>query len=301
MDIETTDKTWDLIVIGGGITGAGVLREAVRMGLKTLLVEKHDYAWGTSSRSSKLVHGGLRYLKQGRIHLTYESVRQRQRLLNEAPGLVEEIDFLMPIYKTRGPGRLSITAGLMLYNAMAGKRYHSYHAQSAFQEMVPGIETRGLIGGFRFMDAQTDDARLVLRLINESVTNGGTALNYTTVTRIIRDGNNNVCGIAANDTETGQSVAFPHRPSSMPRAHGPNPCTRFTTADCTSAPFGAATLSFLQHGFPFPGPLPLSIRMTGGRCLSFHGKMRLFWGPRTSITARTQTRKLPQPMKKHAT
>ena len=208
MDIEKTDKTWDMIVIGGGITGAGVLREAVRMGLKTLLLEKNDYAWGTSSRSSKLVHGGLRYLKQGRIHLTRESVHQRQRLLREAPGLVDEIGFLMPIYKEKGPGRISMTAGLMLYDAMAGKRYHSYHRADAFRKMAPGIKTRGLVGGFRFMDAQTDDARLVLRLIEESTANGGAALNYTAVTGITRNGNGRVTGVTAEDAETGTCRVF---------------------------------------------------------------------------------------------
>jgi len=95
MDIDTLTKDWDLIVIGGGITGAGILREAVRCGLRTLLLEKNDFAWGTSSRSSKLVHGGLRYLKQGRFLLTRTAVKEREALLREAPGLVERV------YKSR--------------------------------------------------------------------------------------------------------------------------------------------------------------------------------------------------------
>jgi Glycerol-3-phosphate dehydrogenase len=86
---------WDLIVIGGGITGAGILREAARMNLKVLLVEQNDFAWGTSSRSSKLVHGGLRYLKEGRILLTRHSVVERERLISEAPGLVDPLGFLI--------------------------------------------------------------------------------------------------------------------------------------------------------------------------------------------------------------
>ncbi len=206
MNIEDLNKTWDLVVIGGGITGSGILREAGRMGLKTLLLEKNDFAWGTSGRSSKLVHGGLRYLKQGRLHLMWESVHQRQRLIAEAPGLVEELDILLPVYKKKNPGRLMLTAGLTLYDIMAGRRRHTYYDAKTFASMVPGIEQYGLAGGFRFMDAQTDDARMVLRLIDEAVDAGGTALNYCAVTRIIRDEHGVVSGIKANDTETGQSV-----------------------------------------------------------------------------------------------
>ncbi|MFO7930699.1 MAG: FAD-dependent oxidoreductase [Desulfosalsimonas sp.] len=184
MRLDNISESWDLIVVGGGITGAGVLREAVRMGLRVLLAEKNDFAWGTSSRSSKLVHGGLRYLRQGRVHLTAESVRHRHRLLNEAPGLVEPLGFLMPVYKNRGPGRWSLKAGLGLYDLMAKTRSHHYYDAGAFSEMVPGFETAGLTGGFRFMDAQVDDARLVLRLINDSVRKGAAALNYIRVDEI---------------------------------------------------------------------------------------------------------------------
>lgn len=205
---EKLEQNWDLIVIGGGITGAGVLREAVRMGLRTLLVERRDFAWGTSSRSSKLVHGGLRYLKEGRLHLTYESVIQRQRLLAEAPGLVEELDFLVPVYKNIGPGKLALTAGLNLYDIMARHRYHKYHDSRSFAAMVPRLNTDGLSGGFRFMDGQVDDARLVLRLINDSVANGGAALNYTSVTEILRDEHGKVRGVAVIDSENGESQSF---------------------------------------------------------------------------------------------
>src|SRR5215210_4632018 len=92
------ERDWDVIVVGGGIAGAGVLREAVRSGRRALLVEARDFAWGTSSRSSKLVHGGIRYLQHGHWRLTRESLRERDRLLREAPGLVEPLDFLRPVY-----------------------------------------------------------------------------------------------------------------------------------------------------------------------------------------------------------
>ncbi|HET58561.1 MAG TPA: FAD-dependent oxidoreductase, partial [Deltaproteobacteria bacterium] len=107
---------WDIIVIGGGVTGAGILREAVRLGFRTILLEQADFAWGTSSRSSKLVHGGLRYLREGRIFLTKASVEERQRLLLEAPGLVEPLGFLLPLYQGRNPGKTILSTGLTLYD-----------------------------------------------------------------------------------------------------------------------------------------------------------------------------------------
>jgi len=103
MQMKNLQENWDLVVIGGGITGAGVFREATRMGLKVLLVERMDFAWGTSSRSTKLVHGGLRYLKDGHPLLTKTSVEERERMLKEAPGLVEQVGFLMPVYRVYHP------------------------------------------------------------------------------------------------------------------------------------------------------------------------------------------------------
>src|SRR6056297_1846061 len=204
MQLDSVRSDWDLVVVGGGITGAGVFREAVRMGLKTLLCEASDFAWGTSSRSSKLIHGGLRYLKEGKILLTYDSVKQRERLLREAPGMVEPLGFLMPVYKGRGPGRLSLQAGLSLYDLMAGENHHRRYDSETFSRLVPGISTDGLLGGFRFMDAQVDDARLVLRLINEAVAAGGTAINYTRVIRVNRNRSGAVAGVALEHTETNQ-------------------------------------------------------------------------------------------------
>ncbi len=105
------DEQWDLIVIGEGITGAGVFREAVRMGYKTLLIEQRDFAWGTSSRSSKMVHGGLRYMAQGKFLLTMTSVREREKLLREAPGLVEILEILVPVYSDQKPGSSAVSIG----------------------------------------------------------------------------------------------------------------------------------------------------------------------------------------------
>ncbi len=205
MNLENAEKHWDLVVIGGGITGAGILREAVRMGLKTVLFEKNDFAWGTSSRSSKFIHGGLRYLAEGRIFLTYDSVRNRQRLLREAPGLVEPVDFLVPVYKHFGPGRWTLQAALSIYDLMAGEKHHSYYDLEQFSNLIPQVQHKKLTGGYLFMDAQTDDARLVMRLINEAKAAGGTAFNYTGVTQIHRNDEGAVTGVEVEDTETRQT------------------------------------------------------------------------------------------------
>jgi glycerol-3-phosphate dehydrogenase len=202
------DSNWDVIIIGGGITGAGIFRETVRMGLKSLLLEQQDFAWGTSSRSSKLVHGGLRYLKEGRIFLTRDAVRERERLLVEARGLVTPMGFLVPVYKDRGPGRWALEAGLSIYDLIAKRRQHAYMDAEAFVEQVPHVDRKGLIGGFHFYDAQVDDARLVLRLIFEGTANGGVALNYTRVAAVGRDETGQVNGVTAEDVHSHQTLSL---------------------------------------------------------------------------------------------
>jgi glycerol-3-phosphate dehydrogenase len=196
---------WDLIVIGGGITGAGVFHEAVGMGLSALLVEQQDFAWGTSSRSSKLVHGGLRYLREGRIRLTRDAVREREHLLVEAPGLVELQEFLVPVYRGRGPKKWVLEAGLSVYDLLAKKRQHKYYDAAKFAALEPHLNQKGLVGGFHFFDAQTDDARLVLRLIFEAEAQGGCALNYTAAKAILRSDRGDVTGVTLEDTETHES------------------------------------------------------------------------------------------------
>ena len=203
MNIRDIPSHWDLVVIGGGITGAGIFREAARMGMRTLLVERMDYAWGTSSRSSKLVHGGLRYLKEGKILLTKASVEERERLLEEAPGLVEILGFLMPVYKDQSPGRAALSAGLTLYDMMARGHEHEFLEPQEFSMMLPHVKEQGLTGGFHFYDAQVDDARLVLRLINDAVASGAMALNYTEAAEILRDESGSVSGVIVRDTESG--------------------------------------------------------------------------------------------------
>jgi glycerol-3-phosphate dehydrogenase len=191
-------REWDLVIIGGGITGAGILLEAARRGVKAVLVEQRDFAWGTSSRSSKLVHGGLRYLKEGKFGLTRESVHERQKLLQQAAGLVEPQSFAFADYQGRKPGRWMFSIGLAVYDLMAGQRGRHYYPPDEFLMLAPHIERDGLNGGLCYNDAKTDDARLVLRVLQEAIAAGGVALNYMAAKNIVRvDGK--ATGVALQD------------------------------------------------------------------------------------------------------
>lgn len=197
---------YDLIVIGGGITGAGVFREAARAGVSVLLVEARDYASGTSSWSSKLVHGGLRYLQSGEWRLTAESVRERQRLMREAPDLVERLDFLLPFYQGGKPSRGLVRLGLWLYDRFASDR--AARSQSldiaASLRRVPELAPTNLLGALAYQDARTDDCRLVWRLIAQGMKDGGTALNYVRVEQLLQSAGR-VRGVALLDAEDGST------------------------------------------------------------------------------------------------
>lgn len=177
---ELAGTHWDLIVIGGGITGAGVLLMAARLGLRVLLVEQRDFAWGTSSRSSKMVHGGLRYIAQGDIRLTRDALRERERLLRELPELVVRQKYLFPIRRKRFPGRWSMKVLLWLYDRLAGIRDHRWLGRSAVLQRLPGFAQSGLKGAMSYTDALTDDSRLVLRILHEGTARGGRVCNYLT-------------------------------------------------------------------------------------------------------------------------
>ena len=207
---ELAARDWDLIVIGGGISGAGILREAARRGWTCLLLEQRDFAWGTSSRSSKMVHGGLRYIAKGQLKLTRDSVCERQRLLQEAPGLVDPLSFVMAHYRGQFPGPKVFGGLLALYDALAGKRNHLYYPLQELRYLAPGLKQDGLLGGTRFFDALTDDARLVMRVLGEARGDGGEALNGTKVVELLRD-NGRVVGLLAEDRESGRSFNFRSR------------------------------------------------------------------------------------------
>jgi glycerol-3-phosphate dehydrogenase len=197
------DTAWDLIVIGGGITGAGILREAARAGLRALLLEGGDFGSGTSSRSSKLVHGGLRYLKNAQVRLTMESVSERERLLREGRGLVSPLGFLMPSFRgDRTPGWV-FGLGLVIYDMLALKWGHRHYDARGLLDLCPVLASQGLLGGYRYIDATTDDVRLVLRVLREAVRGGSLALNYTRVESLLIRRTGQVCGVVVRDQAPG--------------------------------------------------------------------------------------------------
>ncbi|MBQ5948097.1 glycerol-3-phosphate dehydrogenase/oxidase [Massilia sp. ST3] len=199
-------REWDVLVIGGGITGAGILLEAARRGLRAMLVEQRDFAWGTSSRSSKLVHGGLRYLAEGQLRLTRESVREREALLREAPGLVEPQGFAFADHGGGWPRRLGFLAVLRIYDRLAGRREPHWETADGFAMLAPNVRREGLLGGVRYTDAKTDDARLVLRVLDEARAHGAEALNYVAVQGMLREGGR-IVGARLLDERSGQEQA----------------------------------------------------------------------------------------------
>ncbi|MBF2945511.1 FAD-dependent oxidoreductase, partial [Pseudomonas aeruginosa] len=165
---------------------------------RCLLLEQRDFAWGTSSRSSKMVHGGLRYIAKGQWRLTRDSVRERQRLLGEAPGLVEPLSFVMAHYRGGFPGPRLFGGLLSVYDALAGRRNHRFYDAAALRYLAPGLKEQRLLGGTRFFDAVTDDARLVLRVLAEARHDGGEAFNGMRVRELLREGGQ-VVGLRAED------------------------------------------------------------------------------------------------------
>jgi len=161
-------------------------------------VEQHDFAWGTSSRSSKLVHGGLRYMKEGQFGLTLHSVRERQRLMDQAPELIEPQSFLMADCPGRKPGRWSLSLGLTIYDWLAGRRQHAYVNRNGAEMLAPGMRLAGLQGATTFLDAKTDDARLVTRVLMEAQHDGALVMNYAKATTLRKD-QGTVCGISLED------------------------------------------------------------------------------------------------------
>jgi glycerol-3-phosphate dehydrogenase len=205
---SSLDQAFDLIVIGGGITGAGILLEAARGGKKVLLLEGKDFAYGTSSRSTKLVHGGLRYLRQGQFLVTRKSVKERERLMREAPGLVLNLGFSLSTFPGDQVPRWMYGMGLLMYDALAWKWAHERQSADELVQRFSPLAGSGVLGGYRYFDAQTDDARLVLRVLREGVLHGGLAVNYARVQNLLRDEAGNVHGVVVQDVAPGGHRTF---------------------------------------------------------------------------------------------
>ena len=207
------EEPFDIVIVGAGITGAGVAREAAMRGMRVALVEKADFASGTSSRSSRLVHGGLRYLEHGDLHLVYESSRERRILLHIAPHLVRPLRFLWPIFeKTRIP-RWKLRAGFLLYDALALFRNIAIHRSLGRETVLaeePALRQAGLRGGVNYFDAATDDIRLTIANVRAAAEAGAVVVNHLEVRSMSKEGAL-VNGVSADDLLTGRSVSISAR------------------------------------------------------------------------------------------
>ena len=199
-------QPWDLIIVGGGATGAGVAVDAATKGYATLLLEQHDFGKGTSSRSTKLVHGGVRYLEQGNIGLVMEALKERGLLLQNAPHLVSELACIVPSYAWwEGP---FYGIGLKLYELLAGKygfgKSHAISREETLRQL-PNVNPDGLTGGVVYYDGQFDDTRLLINLIATAADQGATLLNYAKVTCLNKGSDGIVNGVSWQDIESGQT------------------------------------------------------------------------------------------------
>ena len=194
-------RQFDLLVIGGGITGCGIAYEAAARGLAVALVDKADFAWGTSSRSSRLVHGGVRYLEHGHIHLVFESSAERRALLRLAPHLVRPLEFTWPVYEGARISRWKLGAGLFAYDALALFRNVARHrrlSHDAVLQREPALQSAGLKGGASYFDAATDDARLTLANALGAAEVGAVLVNHAAALRLIIE-NGRATGVVVED------------------------------------------------------------------------------------------------------
>ena len=202
--IEAHPKRWDMLVVGGGATGVGVAIDAAARGYDVLLLEQSDFGKGTSSRSTKLAHGGVRYLEQGNIGLVMEALKERGLLLQNAPHIVHDRAFVVPNYDWWEAPFYGL--GLKLYELLAGK--YGFGASRILSreetlEHLPTLKTEGLRGGAVYYDGQFDDARLLIHMVATAFEQGATLLNYVEVTGLTKDAQGFVDGVSARDVETG--------------------------------------------------------------------------------------------------
>jgi len=201
--IQHADAPWDFVIIGGGATGLATAIEAASRGYQTLLLEQDDFSKGTSSRSTKLIHGGVRYLQQGNVTLVLEALKERGLLRKNAPHLVHNLRFVVPSYDWwEGP---FYGIGLKLYDMLAGKHgfgKSKFLSKEQTLEYLPTIETKGLRGGVIYYDGQFDDARLAVNMAQTAAEQSATVINYMKVTRLLKK-NDIVSGVGAKDMETG--------------------------------------------------------------------------------------------------
>jgi glycerol-3-phosphate dehydrogenase len=205
--VEAHPRSWDMIVVGGGATGVGVAIDAASRGYDVLLLEQSDFGKGTSSRSTKLAHGGVRYLEQGNIGLVMEALKERGLLLQNAPHLVHDLRFVVPNYDWWETPFYGL--GLKLYQLLAGKYGFGGSRILSREETLahlPTLKTEGLRGGAVYYDGQFDDARLLIHMVTSAFEQGATLLNYAEVTGLTKDSQGFVDGVIARDVETGSEI-----------------------------------------------------------------------------------------------
>ena len=199
------DQPWDILVIGGGATGLGVALDAATRGFSTILLEKYDFAKGTSSRSTKLVHGGVRYLAQGDVFLVMEALEERGRMLRNAPHLTANQEFIIPAY--RWFDVILYTVGLKFYDILSGRLSlgRSYFiGKEKTLERLPNLKPEGLKGGIVYHDGQFDDSRMAMSIADSCIRNGGIVLNYFNATGLLKDSSGKVEGVKASDSISGK-------------------------------------------------------------------------------------------------
>jgi glycerol-3-phosphate dehydrogenase len=206
--IRKRETEWDIVVVGGGATGLGCAVDAASRGYKTLLLEQVDFSKGTSSRSTKLVHGGVRYLQQGDVSLVFEALHERGLMFKNAPHLVTNQSFIIPTYEWWGGP--FYTVGLKVYDLMAGKLGlgpSKHLSREEAIEAIPTVEQEGLKGGVIYQDGQFDDSRMAVSLAQTCIDFGGTVVNYCKVTELIKEGDL-ISGVVAVDQETGETFTI---------------------------------------------------------------------------------------------
>jgi len=203
----TSDQgVWDLVVIGGGATGVGVAIDAATRNYRVALFEQHDFGKGTSSRSTKLVHGGVRYLEQGNVGLVREALHERGRLRQNAPHLVHPLPTIVPLHSRWE--RVYYGLGLKVYDLLSGRLRLGPSRHLSLVEMlaeIPTLQTKGLCGGIRYVDGAFDDARLLVNLVQTAIESGAVCLNYAPVRELVKE-SGRVAGIVAEDLESGQEI-----------------------------------------------------------------------------------------------
>lgn len=209
--MDTNTEPYDLVIVGGGIVGAGIARDAALRGLKVALFEKSDYGSGTSSKSSKMIHGGLRYLEHGEIGLVFESVSERAVQSKVAPHIVTPQPFLVPIYKGLKPGLELMNIGLWIYDTLAlfrSPKLHKTFRGKKAKELCPDLRDEGLSGAIEYYDCVTDDSRLVLENIIGANAAGAECHSYTEVTGFDRDEAGRVVAVETRHRHTGEEKRF---------------------------------------------------------------------------------------------